>query len=74
MAKEFIYRDIKSGKTIFRSVEFNYVSKETVDQKVKEKTGHDPRLERHTIECIIRVVNETQKKSIGRYDKNKRMT
>jgi hypothetical protein len=74
MAKEFTYRDSKTGKVLFQSVEANYVSKETVDQKVKEKTGHDPRLERHTIECVIRVVNETPKKSIGRYDKNKRMT
>lgn len=60
MAKEYIYSNIKTGKVLFRSIEPNYVSKETVDQKVKEKTGQDPRLERHIIECTIRVVGETQ--------------
>ena len=42
MAKEYIYTNIKSGKVLFRSIEPNYVSKETVDLKVKEKTGQDP--------------------------------
>lgn len=74
MAKEFIYRDSKTGQTIFQIIEANYVSKEQVDQKVKDATGRDPRLERHVIECVIRVVKEPSNKSTGRYDKNKRMT
>lgn len=59
MAKEYIYTISKSGKILFRSIEPNYVSKETVDQKVKEKTGRDPRLDRHLIECTIRMVGDT---------------
>lgn len=75
MAKEYIYTNTKSGKVIFRSIEANYVSKEVVDQKVREKTGHDPRIERHLIECTIRVVGEEpQPRKIGRLDKNKRMS
>lgn len=58
MAKEFVYINIKSRKVLYRSIEPNYVSKETVDLKMKEKTGQDPRLERHTIECTIRIVND----------------
>lgn len=71
MAKEFTYT-AKTGKKIFCSIEPNYVSKETVDKKVKDKTGQDPRLDR-TIECTIRVVGEPSAESIGRHDKNKRM-
>jgi hypothetical protein len=74
MAKEYIYTDSKSGRVLFRSIEPNYVSKETVDAKVKEKTGQDPRLERHVIECTIRVIGEVPTPNVGRYDKNKRMS
>jgi hypothetical protein len=74
MPKEYTYRNIKTAQVIFQSVEANYVSKEQVDLKVREKTGHDPRLERHLIECQIRVINERETKSIGRYDKNKRIS
>jgi hypothetical protein len=56
MAKEYIYTNSKSGKVIFRTIEPNYVSRDSVDLKMKEKTGQDPRLERHTIECTIRMV------------------
>ena len=58
MAKEYTYTLSKSGKVIYRSVEANYVSKETVDAKVRTETGHDPRLERHLIDCTIRVVKD----------------
>lgn len=58
MAKEYVYTLSKSGKVIYRSVEANYVSKEAVDAKVKTQTGHDPRLERHIIECTIRMVKD----------------
>lgn len=75
MAKEYIYTNTKSGKVIFRSIEANYVSKETVDQKVRDTTGHDPRIERHIIECTIRAVGEKpEPRSFGRFDKNKRMS
>ncbi|MDE1830594.1 MAG: hypothetical protein KGI25_09755 [Thaumarchaeota archaeon] len=56
MAKEYIYTNTKSRKVLFRTIEPNYVSKESIDLKMKEKTGQDPRLDRHTIECTIRVV------------------
>ena len=73
MAKEYIYTNTKSGKVLFRSIEPNYVSKETVDQKVKEKTGQDPRLERHIVECTIRAIGEPLP-TTGNYDRNKRMS
>ena len=53
--KEFTYKNVQTGKQIYQSLEHNYVSKETVDKKVLEKTGQDPRLQRHIIECTIRV-------------------
>lgn len=58
MAKQYTYTLSKSGKVIYQSVEANYVSKELVDAKVYKQTGHDPRLERHLIDCTIRVVRE----------------
>ncbi len=73
MAKEYIYTNPKTGKVLFRSIEPNYVSKETVDQKVKEKTGQDPRLDRQNIECTIRVVAEAPGPTLGRFDKNKKL-
>ncbi len=73
MAKEYTYYNTRTGKVVFRSVEPNYVSKETVDQKVKEKTGNDPRLERHIIECTIRVVDENRTQTFGKFDKHKKM-
>lgn len=54
--KEFIYTNTKSGRVLFSSIEPNYVSKETVDQKVKEAIGQDPRLDRQNITCTIRVI------------------
>jgi hypothetical protein len=57
VAKEYTYKEIKSGTVLFQSIEPNYISKDIVDIKVKEKTGHDPRLEQHIIECVIRVIN-----------------
>lgn len=58
MAKEYTYTLSKSGEVIYKSIEPNYVSKETVDAQVRTKTGHDPRLERHIIDCTIRVVRD----------------
>lgn len=62
MAKEYTYTETGTGKVIFQSIEANYVSKDIVDQKVKEKTGHDPRLNRHVIECSIRAVRDSHAK------------
>ena len=73
MAKEYTYFNTKSGKVLFRSIEPNYVSKETVDLKVKEKTGQDPRLDRQNIECTIRAIGEAPA-STGNFDRNKRMS
>lgn len=58
MAKEYTYTLSKSGQVIYKSIEANHVSREVVDAKVREKTGHDPRLERHLIDCTIRVVRD----------------
>lgn len=75
MAKQYTYTLTKTGKVIYKSVEANYVSKETVDLKVKAETGHDPRLDRHLIDCKIVTVNDSQEKpKIGHYDKNKKTT
>lgn len=74
MSKEYTYTLSKSGEVIYRSIEANHVSKETVDAQVRIKTGQDPRLLRHIIDCTIRVVGEAKPKSTGRYDKNKRMS
>lgn len=71
--KEFTYTNIQSGKVLYQTVEENYISKETVDKAVLEKTGQDPRLQRHTIDCQIRVVRERTIPTRGRIDKNKRM-
>lgn len=62
MPKEYTYTLTQTGKVLFKTVEANYVSRETVDQKVKEKTGRDPRLERGAIECVIRVVDDRRRK------------
>lgn len=72
MAKEYTYTLSNTGKVLYRGVEANYVSRDTVDKKVVTKTGRDPRLERHLIECTIRVVEEGVSTKTGRYDKNKR--
>lgn len=45
MAKQYTYRDEKTGKIIFETVEPNYVSMDTVDLKVKKVVGRDPRLD-----------------------------
>lgn len=75
MAKEYTYTLTKSGKVLYKSVEANYISKETVDAKVKAETGRDPRLERHLIDCTIRVVGGSPTtQARGRFDRNKRMT
>ncbi len=72
MAKEYIYTYSKSGKVLFRSIEPNYISKEIVDQKVKDKTGQDPRLNRHLIECTIRAIGELPPTTCN-YDRNKKL-
>lgn len=73
MAKEYIYTESKSGRILFRSIEPNYISKESVDLKMKEKTGQDPRLERHLVECTIRAIGEAPP-TTGNFDRNKRMS
>lgn len=70
--KEFTYKNIQTGKQIYQSVEENYISKEDVDKKVLNKTGQDPRLTKHIIECAIRTLDSTPP-SHGRYDRNKKM-
>lgn len=69
MPKEFTY--LKRGILLFRSIEENYVSMETVDKKVLEKTGQDPRLDPF-IERQVRVVDNNIKPSVGRFDRNKK--
>lgn len=74
MAKKYTYLDIKSNTVIFETVEPNYVSPDDVVKKVIAETGYDPRLSPF-IARQIRVVPEgKQKRSTGRYDKNKRMS
>lgn len=73
MSKEYTYKLTKSGEVIYRSVEPNYASKEDVDKKVLEKTGHDPRLTKHIIECSIRTLDPVLSPGRGRYDRNKRI-
>lgn len=73
MSKEYTYKHTSSGKVIYQSIEPNYVSKEDVDKKVLEKTGQDPRLTKHIIDCTIRVVDESKPKKFSHYNKNKRM-
>lgn len=58
MAKEYTYTNIKTGHVIYKTVEANYISRETVDQQVRKETGIDPRLERHIIECTIRFIKD----------------
>ena len=55
MAKRFVYRNTKTGKVIYESVEPNYVTKESMDKEVLAETGVDPRFRRDIIECQIRV-------------------
>lgn len=54
MAKLFTYRDAKTGKVIFESVEPNYVSIADIDKKVLAATKRDPRMDPF-IERQIRV-------------------
>lgn len=61
MPKKFTYTNLKTGRVIFESIEANYLSRDEVDQKVKEATGHDPRLLPHLIGCEIRIVDENEK-------------
>lgn len=61
MPKKFTYTNLKTGRVIFESIEANYLSRDEVDQKVKEATGHDPRLLPHLISCEIRIVDENEK-------------
>lgn len=45
MARHFLYTDRKSGRTLFETVQPNYISEKDVDIMVLNKTGRDPRLE-----------------------------
>lgn len=62
MPKEFVYTNIKTGKLLFRSIEENYVSMETVDQKVLQVTGEDPRLDPFIERQVRVVVNQSKRK------------
>lgn len=59
MAKKYVYTDYKTGKTLFTTVEANYVSMTDVDVKASKKIGRDPRLDR-TIERKIMVVPDKE--------------
>ena len=67
MAKQFTYREAKTGKVIYKTTEPNYVSKEQVDTKMRKNTGTDPRLTPHLFELEIRTVDEPETK-IGKVD------
>lgn len=58
MAKHYIYTDTRKSRTIFETVQPNYVSMTDVDMMVLDKTGTDPRLNPVTISRAIRVVSE----------------
>lgn len=59
MAKRYVYTDHKTKKTLFTTVEPNYVSMNDVDKKASKKIGRDPRLDR-TIERRIVVVPDVE--------------
>lgn len=56
MAKHYIYTDTRKGRTIFETVQPNYISIADVDMMVLKKTGTDPRLNPVIIERSIRMV------------------
>jgi hypothetical protein len=58
MAKHYIYRNSKSNKTIFETVQPNYISMDDVDIMVLKETGTDPRLNPAVIQRSIRVVSD----------------
>lgn len=58
MAKHYIYTDTYKNKTIFETIQPNYVSMSDVDMMVLDKTGTDPRINPVLISCSIRVVSD----------------
>ncbi len=58
MAKHYIYTDTRKRRTIFETVQPNYVSITDVDMMVLDKTGTDPRLNPVTVERSIRMVSD----------------
>lgn len=58
MAKHYMYKDLRSNRLIFETIQPNYVSIDTVDKMVLADTGHDPRLDPGRIERQIRVVSD----------------
>lgn len=58
MAKKFVYTNAKNGRVLYQTVEPNYVSRDNVDIKMKQKTGTDPRLNPHLVNCQITVVKD----------------
>jgi len=61
MAKHYVYRNIKTDKTIFETVQPNYISMDEVDIMVLKKTGTDPRLNPAVIVRSIHVVPDNYK-------------
>jgi len=58
MAKHYIYTNTSQNRTIFETVQPNYVSIGDVDKMVLDKTGTDPRLNPIGIERSIRMVSD----------------
>lgn len=56
MAKEYTYRNSKTGQVLFSTIAANHVSMDDVDKMMLASTGHDPRLDPF-IDRQIRVVN-----------------
>ena len=56
MAKHYIYTNTRQNRTIFETVQPNYVSIDDVDKMVLDKTGDDPRLNPILIKRSIRMV------------------
>jgi len=56
MAKHYIYKNTKTGRIIFETVQPNHVSSTAVDKMVLNDTGQDPRLNPALINLSISVV------------------
>lgn len=56
MAKHYIYKNTKTGKIIFETIQPNLISIHDVDRMVLDETGEDPRLNPVLINLSIGVV------------------
>lgn len=73
MPRKYVYTDEKTGDRLFETTEPNYASQDVADKKMFAATKRDPRLDPF-VECKIYVVGEVPSKTIGRFDKNKKMS